>query len=476
MIFIYIFLLLAISWWAGRKADANSFFTANRNSRWYVVALGMVSASISGISVVSVPGMVRGAGFTYMQMVLGFILGYVVVAYLLLPLYYKLSLTTIYSYLGQRFGSVTHKTGALFFFVYKLVAAASKLYLVLIVLHFFVLDSLQVPFALSAFLAVAFVFVYTFRSGIKTLVWTDAFQTVCLVLCVSLIFFAAVSSLDVSFSQACHLISSNDWSRMFVMDDFYSRQNFFKQFLSGMFIVVVMTGLDQDVMQKNLTCKNYHEAKKNMLTYGCLFVPVNLLLLALGCVLLLLAESKGLSLPERSDYILPFFVMDFFADGSVFAGLVSSCFVIALLSAAFSSADSAMVSLTTSLAVDVLRFNTETLTRGKRILLHSAICMAFFLAVLLFRFINSQNALDAIYTIVSYLNGPLLGLFAFGLFTRFIVHDKWVPFVGVLSPVLCAVLSYFAEVCWNYKFGYELLLLNGLLTFLGLWIIRKRKG
>lgn len=467
-ILVYFVVVGAISFFAGRKVKGSSdFFTGGHQSPWYLVALGMVSASISGISVVSVPGMVQSASFTYMQMALGFILGYVVVAFLLLPLYYKLNLVSIYGYLEQRFGRITRKVGALFFMVYKMVAAASKLYLVLIVLQFVLLDAVGCPFFVSAALFVLFIFAYTCRTGIRALVWTDAFQTICLVTALVLIVVCVLYQLDGSLSQSLSAMWNRKESTIFVFGDFYSRQNFFKQFLSGMFIVVVMTGLDQDVMQKNLSCANLKLAQRNMLSYGVCFVPVNLILLSLGLLLVMLAEQNGIALPERGDQILPFFAMDYFG------GVVAVLFLVALLSAAFSSADSALVSLTTSFAVDILALPVEKLTTRRRISLHLGICVFFLFVVFLFRFINSSNALDAIYTIVSYLNGPLLGLFAFGLFTSFKVHERLVPFICVLSPVLCYAVSALSMQLWQYSFGYELLWLNGAITFSGLWLARR---
>ncbi|MBP3717800.1 MAG: sodium:solute symporter [Paludibacteraceae bacterium] len=470
-VFIYISVVAFISFWVGRKkASRSDFFNGGRRSPWQLVALGMVSASVSGISVVSVPGMVGSAACTYMQMVFGFILGYVVVAYLLLPVYYRLNLTSIYSYLELRFGRLTHRVGGLFFLVYKMVAAASKLYLVLVVLQYLVLDALQIPFVCSAAVFVLFIFGYTCRTGIRTLVWTDAFQTVCMVSALLLIAGCVIYRLDSSLADSLSALWHRPESRIFVFDDFYSRQNFFKQFFSGMFIVVVMTGLDQDVMQKNLSCPNLQLARRNMLSYGVCFVPVNFLLLSLGVLLLMLAEQQGLSLPERGDQILPFFAMNYFG------GAVAVLFLVALLSAAMSSADSALVSLTTSFAVDILSLSAEKLTLRRRLGLHFCICVVFLMVVCLFRLINSQNALDAIYTIVSYLNGPLLGLFAFGLFTHYKVREAGVPFVCLASPVLCYIISALAASRYNYLFGYELLLLNGMLTFFGLWWLRVKKA
>mgnify|MGYP003290678794 CR=1 FL=1 len=469
VVVLYLLVVAFISHSAGRNSKGNSaFFNGERKSPWYLVALGMVSASVSGISVVSVPGMVSKASFTYMQMVFGFVLGYVVVAYVLLPLYYKLNLTSIYGYLEQRFGKVTHKVGGSFFLVYKMVAAASKLYLVIIVLHFVVLDSLGIPFAVSTIFFVLFIFGYTCRTGIRSLVWTDAFQTICMVLALLCLIYNSLNSLNQPIGASFSQLFGREETRIFVFDDLLSPRYFWKQFLSGMFIVVVMTGLDQDVMQKNLSCPNLKLARKNMLSYGVCFVPVNFILLILGGLLILLAEMCFGGLPVGGDKILPYMLMNHFSFG------VTLFFMIALLSAALSSADSALVSLTTAFAFDILNLKPETLTEKRRLKLHFGICVAFLLVVFLFRFINSDNALDAIYTIVSYLNGPLLGLFAFGLFTKYAVKDNMTPFVCLASPILCYIINYSSLNLWNYKFGYELLLLNGMLTFAGLWLVRKK--
>jgi SSS family transporter len=469
IIIIYFLLIFFISRFAGGTSSNATFFSGNHNSRWQVVAVGMVSATISGISVVSVPGMVGSVGFTYMQMVFGFFFGYAVVVYVLLPLYYKLHLTSIYGYLGLRFGRVSHQTGACFFILFKMVAAASRLYIVILVLQFYLFDSIGVPFVLTALIFVLFIFAYTCRTGIKALVWTDFFQTLCMVAAIVLLIVQVYRHLGMDVSSLFTAIQQGGHSRLFVFDDFYTRQNFFKQFLSGVFVVIVMTGLDQDIMQKNLTCRNLAEARKDMLSYGFCFIPVNFLFLVLGAMLLVFAGQKGIAMPEESDKILPYFAMNYFG------GPIAVLFVIALLSAAFSSADSALVSLTTSFSVDILHQSEENISYRRRLFIHFSICMVFILVMLLFRAINSQNALDSIYTIVSYLYGPLLGLFVFGLFTKWQVRDGLVPLVTIVSPILCYVINALAASRFDYHFGYELLMLNGLLTFIGLCLIR-RKG
>lgn len=467
IIVAYFFLIFFISRIAGGYGgNDDNFFTAGRNSRWYVVAGGMISASISGISIVSVPGMVGSSGFTYMQMVIGFFFGYCVITRVLLPLYYRLDLTSIYEYLGLRFGPCSHRVGAIFFILFKFVSATSRLYVVLLVLQFYIFDSWHVPFHFSAVGFILFIFIYTFRSGIKTLVWTDFFQTVCMLGAVASLIYCVMSSLDMDCLQVYDAVVHSDNFRVFVFDDFISRNNFFKQFVSGIFVVVVMTGLDQDVMQKNLSCRNLHESRKNMLTYGACFIPVNLMFLTLGSLLLILAQQECITLPLVSDHILPFFAMNYYG------GAVSILFVVALLAAAFSSADSALVSLTTSVSVDLLGLKDKNISIRKRVLIHSSICVVFIFVMLLFRLVNNQSALDAIYTIVSYLYGPLLGMFAFGIFSKCSVRDRYVPYVAILSPILCFAINQCTLYLYDYRFGYELLMLNGLVTIVGLYMLR----
>lgn len=467
VIVIYVLVVFALSFWAGRngRTDSDAFFSAGRNSRWYVVAFGMIGASMSGVSVVSVPGMVRTADFSYMQMVLGFILGYLFVAAILLPLYYRLNLTSIYGYLKLRFGAVTHKTAAASFLLFKIVSASVRLYVAVLVLQSCILDSEGVPFELTAALSVAVIFLYTFRSGLGSVVWTDFFQTFCLLISVVALAADVFMRLDMDLGEAFSMTLNDSRSDIFVFDKFDSRQNFFKQFLSGAFIVIVMTGLDQDVMQKNLTCRNLREAQKNMVFGGIGFVPVNLLLLTLGLLLLFYAEQESVVLPAVSDQILPFFAAHT-------SGFVAVCFVIGVLAAAFSSADSALISLTTSFAVDILE--KRDISNKERLCIHTSVTIIFAALIFCFRHIDCDSVIDAIYTVVSYLYGPLLGLFAFGLFTKTKVTDRYVPFVAVLSPVFTFALVYLFRASLGYEFGYELLLINGAFTAAGLMVIKKR--
>ena len=456
----YFTVLFAISRWTGRKATNDTFFRGNRQSPWYMVAFGMIGASISGVTFVSVPGMVTQIDMTYMQTCLGFILGYVLVAFLLLPLYYRLNLTTIYSYLGQRLGPRAYKTGASFFLLSKMIGAVVRFYVVCMILQQFVFDQMGVPFVVTVSGMVALIWLYTRGGGIKTLVWTDTFQTICLFSALLIIIYKVVGELGMSIPEAISAIAADEHSRIFVMDDWVSKQNFWKQFLSGVFIVIVMTGLDQDMMQKNLTCKTLREAQKDMCTYGVAFVPANLLFLSLGVLLVMLG------LPEKGDALLPAFVQQ--------SGLsVLIPFTIGLVAASFSSADSALTSLTTSYCVDICgRAGDERLRKRA----HLGISALFVLMIILFRMLNSTSVIDAIYVICGYTYGPLLGLFAFGMLTKRKSQDRLVPYICVASPLLCYGIDSLMTYLAGYRFGYELLMLNGVFTFVGLWMARPAKS
>ena len=464
----FAFLMLFSRLTARRGSDNDTFFRGNRRSPWYMVAFGMVGASISGITFMSVPGMVLATDMTYIQTCLGFILGYFAVAFILLPVYYRLNLTTIYTYLGRRLGRLSYKTGASFFLLSKLTGSVVRFYVVCIILQRFVLDAIGVPFWATVTAMVALIWLYTRRGGIKTLVWTDTFQTTCMFLALLLIIYNVITSLGMSVGEAVQTVWADSRSRMFVFDDWVSRQNFWKQFLSGVFIVIVMTGLDQDMMQKNLTCKSLREAQKDMCTYGFAFVPANLLFMSLGVLLAILAQRQGIALPASGDELLPMFA----ATGKLGPAVVV-LFTIGVVAASFSSADSAMTALTTSFCVDICgRHGDERLRRRA----HLGMAVTFVVLILLFRLINSTSVIDAIYVLCSYTYGPLLGLFAFGLFTRRGVADRAVPYIAVASPLLCLALDTAVQRLTGYKFGYELLMLNGLVTFAGLWMSGKWAG
>ena len=456
----YFALLFAFSRWTSRRATNETFYRADRQSPWYMVAFGMVGASISGITFVSVPGMVLTSQMNYLQTCMGFILGYVVVAFVLLPLYYKLNLTSIYAYLGQRLGRRSHKTGSWFFLLSKMTGAAVRFYVVCIILQRFVFEPQGVPFALTTVLLVLLIWLYTRKGGIKTLVWTDSVQTLCLFTALLIIIYKVSADLNLNMGAVISAVSQSELSTVFVWDDWVSKQNFWKQFLSGVFIVLVMTGVDQDMMQKNLTCKTLRGAQKDMCTYGVAFVPANLLFMALG-VLLTMVLGTGL----KGDELLPAYIQ-----GAANSQLLIILFAIGIVAASFSSADSALTSLTTCFCVDI-RQQPDNETLRKRT--HVAMCLFFVLFILLFRQINSTSLIDAIYILASYTYGPLLGLFVFGLFTHRQPNDRLVPWICIASPILCYALDTAAQYLWNYRFGYELLMFNGLLTLLGLWLSSK---
>lgn len=467
-LFAYFLVLLLISHVTGRRADNSTFFSGNRRSPWYMVAFGMVGASISGITFVSVPGMVLTSDMTYIQTCIGFIFGYFAVAFVLLPVYYRLRLTTIYTYLDHRLGRQAYRTGAAFFLLSKMTGSAVRFYVVCVILQRFVLDALGVPFVVTVVAMVGLIWLYTRRGGIKTLVWTDTFQTLCMFAALILIIYNVARHLGMSMGEAVDMVAADSHSRMFVFDDWMTKQNFWKQFLSGIFIVIVMTGLDQDMMQKNLTCKTLREAQKDMCTYGFAFVPANLLFLSLGVLLVALAAKDGVALPAVGDELLPMFA----ATGRMGMAVVVM-FTVGVVASSFSSADSAITALTTSYCVDLRSRPGDEKLRKK---VHFGMSVAFVVFILLFHSLNSTSVIDAIYVLCSYTYGPLLGLFAYGLLTRRGVSGRMVPWIAVASPVICFAVDSLSKTMFGYTFGYELLMLNGLLTFAGLWITGRKES
>ncbi|MCD8318728.1 MAG: sodium:solute symporter [Paraprevotella sp.] len=469
---VYFLLLFAISRKMGGKGDNDAFFRGNRQSPWWAVAFGMVGASVSGISFVSVPGMVRDLDMTYMQMCVGFFFGYLVVAFVLLPLYYKLNLTSIYTYLDLRFGKRAYRTGASFFLLSKILSSAARLYLVCLILQEYVFGSIGIPFALTAAGTVFLIWLYTFRGGIKALVWTDSLQTFCLIAALLLIIYQLCHLNGFTVSEAVRHIAESPHSRWLEWDDWTSRQHFVKQFLSGVFIVIVMTGLDQDMMQKNLTCKSLRDAQKDMCSYGVLFISLNWLFLSLGILLLTLAAKEGIALPVKGDDILPLFC----AEGYLGHGVLI-LFTIGIIAAAFSSVDSALTALTTSFCVDILDVERRY-DRPERVRkwVHGGIALLFVGFILCFEAVNNSSIINAIYVVASYTYGPLLGLFSFGLFTRRMPRPVAVPLVCVAAPVCCYLLDAYTTAAYGYHFGYELLMLNGFLTFVGLYAVSSREG
>ncbi|MFC2655248.1 MAG: sodium:solute symporter [Segatella salivae] len=464
-ILAYFCILLVFSRFTSRRATNSTFYRADRRSPWYMVAFGMIGASISGITFVSVPGMAVKTDMTYLQMCFGFIFGYLIVAFVLLPVYYRLNLTTIYTYLQTRLGQRAYKTGSSFFLLSKLIGAAVRFYVVCIILQRFVLDQLGIPFLVTVVFMVGLIWLYTRKGGIKTLVWTDSFQTLCMFLALILIIFHVMTALHLNLNQAVTAIANDSHSRVFIWQDWASKQNFWKMFLSGIFIVIVMTGLDQDMMQKNLTCKSLREAQKDMCSYGLAFVPANLLFLSLGILLMMLSHREGIAIPCATDDLLPMFA----ATGSL-GSLVIVLFTIGIVAASFSSADSAMTALTTTWCVDIMEKKDDEKLRKRT---HLGFALLFVVFILAFKALNSTSVIDAIYIICSYTYGPLLGLFAFGLFTRWQVKDRYVPYIAIISPVICFAIETITRQTTGYEFGYELLMVNGFLTFVGLYLCRK---
>lgn len=467
IIAIYFGILLLIAWITGRKSSSNdAFFLGNRKSPWYIVSIGMIGTSLSGVTFVSVPGMVHSIDMTYMQTVLGFFFGYILIAKVLLPLYYKLELTSIYSYLGNRIGRRSYKTGASFFLLSKIVGAAARLYLVVLILQHYVFSTWNIPFWVTVVISIFLVWLYTYRSGIKTIIWTDTLQALCLVAMLVVIIWKVKDSMELDMGGMIQTLTNSPHFRIFEFNDWHSTQHFVKQFFSGIFITIVMTGLDQDMMQKNLSCKSLKDAQKNMYTYGFAFTPVNFLFLSLGVLLLSLAAQKDIALPALNDDILPMF-----CTSGILGHSILIFFTIGIIAAAFSSADSALTALTTSFCVDILGVEKEEVRKAKRtrLMTHFLISILFAIIILIFKTVNSRSVIDAIYMIASYTYGPLLGLFVFGLFTKKHPRDKYVPYICILSPLICFATDYLVKQYTGYAFGYEMLMVNGTITFFGLW-------
>ncbi len=468
----YFLVLVGISWITSRNADTQSFFTANRRSPWYLVAFGMVGATLSGVTFISVPGEVGNSAFSYLQFVFGNLVGYWLVAGILLPLYYKLNLVSIYSFLNQRLGIRSYKTASFFFLFSKLVGAAFRMYLVAGVLQIAFFDTFNIPFSITVTITVGLIWVYTYRGGIKTIVWTDTLQTLFLLSAVVFTIISVTRSLNWDSRDLLHEISNHSYSKIFFWD-WRTGNNFFKQFFAGIFITIVMVGMDQDMMQKNLTCKNKKEAQKNMLVFSLSFLAAVFLFLCLGVVLYIFAKNTGLEIPESTDDLYPLLALNYL-------GLpVGIAFLLGITAAAYSSADSALTALTTSFSVDFLNIDKYEEQQKRRIKKRSHLLFSFLLIVviLLFRLINNESIVVAVFVAAGYTYGPILGLFVFGIYSKREVADKWVPVVGFSAPVICYVISSFSEELFNgYKFGFELLILNGFITLAGLILISRKKG
>lgn len=466
VIVVYFGMLYAISVVTSRGAGNSAFFLGERKSPWPVVAFGMIGASLSGVTFISVPGLVGKDQWSYLQMVLGYLPGYAVIAFVLMPLYYRLGLTSIYGYLGQRFGRNSYLTGAWFFLVSRSLGSAARLYLVAIALQFLVFDALHLPFVLTVALTIALIWLYTHKGGMRTIIWTDTLQTFFMLAAVGLTVWLIGERMGWSIGESIAQVKASPLSRAFFFDDPKPGTYFWKQFLGGMFIAICMTGLDQDMMQKNLSCRSIGEAQKNMVSFSIVLVGVNLVFLTLGALLFIYAERFGIALPERADQVYPMLATE--GGLPLIAGLL---FVLGLIAAAYSSADSALTALTTSVCVDVLsieqRPEEEREALRKRVhLIMSAVMGALILG---FWVLNDDSVIKTIFKVAGYTYGPLLGLFAFGMITRLSVRDAWVPVVAVISPLVTFVLDRFsAELFAGYTFGFELLLVNGAITFMGL--------
>lgn len=472
IILFYFLLLFGLSFWTNTKGtDNDTFFLGNRQSSWYLVSIGMIGTTISGVTFVSVPGLVKSIDMTYMQMVFGYFAGYIVIVYVLLPVYYKLKLTTIYEYIYFRLGKYSYKTSAIFFILSRLIISAAPFYLVVMILQMLVFSKWNIPFWITVLVMMLLVWSYTYKSGLKTIIYTDVLQTICFLVAIVLIMWKVSSKMDFSFSDTVHYISDSKYFNIFVFDNWTTTQNFFKQFFSGMFITIVMSGLDHNIMQKNLSCKNLKSAQKNMLCYGFSFIPINFILLSLGILLLGFSSQFAISLPDSSDQIFPLIASEYLG----FSVLV--VFIIGIIAAAFSSVDSTLAALTTSVCVDLLDVKKKTSDEAKKIRqqVHFMINVLFILVLLAINYLDSASILHVVLKSAGYTYGPLLGMFMFGLFTSWRIKNTYVPFIAVLSPVLCYAIEWYLMHTYEYSVGYEILLLNGLLTFMALFLIRKNQ-
>ncbi|MCD8452947.1 sodium:solute symporter [Tenacibaculum finnmarkense genomovar ulcerans] len=470
LIIAYFGVLMLISYFTGKSANNATFFKADNSSPWYLVAFGMVGASLSGVTFISVPGWVEGQQMSYMQMVFGYVVGYAVIGLVLLPLYYRLNLTSIYTYLETRFGRYSYKTGASFFLLSRTIGAAFRLFLVANVLQLILFDAYGIPFWLTVTITILLIWLYTFKAGIKTIVWTDTLQTLFMLISVGICIIMIKDSLQID--RLFSYISESKSAKMFFFEDIKAGNYFWNRFLSGAFIAIVMTGLDQDMMQKNLTCRNLKDAQKNMFWFTIVLVIVNFFFLALGVLLTDYANINGLD--AHKDQLFPMIAMS----GNL--GLVTSLFfLLGLIAAAYSSADSALTSLTTSFSIDILEIDKkedhqqQEKTRKKIHILFSFILIA---TILVFKyFIADASVIAKIFQFAGYTYGPLLGLYAFGLFTKLNIKDKLVPIICIASPILTFLISHFSKTQFNFDFGFFVLVLNGLLTFFGLLMIKTSK-
>ena len=468
----YFGVLLFISFLTNKGGSNSDFFKAGKQSPWYLVAFGMIGASLSGVTFISVPGWIEASKFSYFQVVLGYIVGYAVIGLVLLPMYYRLNLTSIYSYLEGRFGKYSYKTGASFFLLSRIVGASFRLYLVAIVLQELVFNELGVPFWVTVSITILLIWLYTFRSGIKTIVWTDSFQTLFMLISVGVAVYYVASDLGLSSSTIFGFIGDSDLSQIFFFDDWKSGNHFVKQFISGAFIAIVMTGLDQDMMQKNLTCRNLKDAQKNIFWFTIVLTIVNFIFLVLGLLLTFYAEQNGID--AHKDQL--------FSTIAVKSGMgigIAIFFLLGLIAAAYSSADSALTALTTSFSIDILDIEKKYDEKKQvhiRKSVHIGMSLLLIIVIIIFKYVIADASVIAkLFTFAGYTYGPLLGLYAYGMFTKWNVKDKWVPVIAISAPILGYIISYLSKEVYNFDFGFFILILNGALTFLGLVLIRSQK-
>ena len=464
---IYFLVLLFISNLTSKKSTFTDFFNANRSSPWYLVAFGMIGTSLSGVTFISVPGEVGSSNFSYFQVVLGYLVGYYVIAKVLLPLYYKHNLISIYTYLQDRFGFYSYKAGAFFFLLSRTIGASFRLFLVAGVLQIAIFNQLGLPYFFSVLLTILLIWIYTFKGGIKTIVWTDALQTLFMLSAVIITIVIITDKMNISLYESFHMVKNSSYSNIFSFD-WRADNDFFKQFISGAFIAIVMTGLDQDMMQKNLTCRNLEDAQKNIFWFCVILVIANLLFLFLGALLYLYSESVNFQLPTSTDDLYPLLALN------ELGFLTSIIFILGIIAAAYSSADSALTSLTTSFCIDFLDIQKRDNKRRTRLLVHIGFSILLFIVILIFSEINDESVINSIFKAAGYTYGPLLGLFSFGIFTKYKIKDKFVFFVCLISPLISYLINiYSEELLFGYRFGFEILLLNGLVTFLGLYFIKR---
>ncbi|MBN2482287.1 MAG: sodium:solute symporter [Bacteroidales bacterium] len=493
IVLLYFAVLIIISLITGRNSDNASFFIGNRKSPWYLVAFGMIGTSISGVTFISIPGEVGATAFSYLQLVLGYFAGYMVIANILMPLYYKMNLSSIYAYLNHRLGLHSYKTGASFFQISRIIGSSFRLYLVAMVIDSYILSRFGIPFWLSVLLTIVLIYIYSFRGGIRTIVYTDTLQTLFLILGALLSIVFISKELGFNLGELFENIRNSRYAQVFVWD-WKPGNNLVKHFLSGMFICIVMTGLDQDMMQKNLSCRNIGEAKKNMYWMSSLLIVVNIFFLSLGALLYIYANTKGVIIENFSDpglqttcpvslydsvqniyycnstdELFPFLVFNYLKPA------VGMIFILGLMAAAYSSADSALTALTTSFCVDFLGFKEDNQRIMTRKLVQVGFSVMIFLTIMIFKALNNQSVINSLFTMAGYTYGPLLGMFAFGIFTKYKTRDRIVPYIAVLSPVICYFLDRNSEqLLGGYVFGFELLIINGLLVFTGLFLFRKK--